>query len=212
MVEAAVRVIRVGILAFDEMELLDFAGPYEVFTTASRVCARIGHDVRFVVQTVGQSNASVRARAGLQIVPDVDMLSADAYDVLIIPGGVVTAVLREQTVLNWIEQMHARTQITASICTGAFVLAQAGVIRHRATTHWEDLEDLRARHPHLQVHDAVRWVADDASGRVYSSAGISAGIDLSLHLVARLAGVSCARATARQMDYRADGLFNDITR
>lgn len=212
MVEATASVIRVGILAFDEMEMLDFAGPYEVFTTASRVCARIGHDLRFVVQTVGQSNAPVRARAGLQIVPDVDLRHAQAYDVLVIPGGVVTALAQDSAVLEWVRQKHADTSITAWICTGAFVLAQAGVIRHRATTHWEDLEDLRVRYPHLQVHDAVRWIADDASRRVYSSAGISAGIDLSLHLVARLAGVSCARATARQMDYRAEGLFNDSTR
>ena len=107
---------------------------------------------------------------------------------LIVPGGVVTDALRQTDLLDWLRTTHAQTRYTASICTGAFLLAQAGILRQTATTHWEDIVDLRAAYPQLTVREDVRWVQDGADARVYSSAGISAGIDLSLHLVARLIG------------------------
>ena len=116
------------------------------------------------------------------------------------PGGVVDACRDDARLLNWIAQAHAGAEVTASVCTGAFVLAQAGVLAAGpCTTHWEDVADLQAAFPALQVDGTQRWVDQ---GRVVSSAGISAGIDMSLHLVARLAGRALAEATARQMDYR----------
>lgn len=197
-------IIHVGMVAFDEMELLDFAGPYEVFTTASRVCEKFGSPMRFVVKTVAQQRRMLHARAGLGIMPDVGLVEserAQPCDVLIVPGGVVTDALRQTDLLDWLRTTHAQTRYTASICTGAFLLAQAGILRQTATTHWEDIADLRAAYPQLTVREDVRWVQDGADARVYSSAGISAGIDLSLHLVARLIGSEWAQKTARQMDY-----------
>ena len=190
--------IHVGIFAYDDMELLDFAGPYEVFTTATRVLHNAGQKQGFVVRTIAQRKQMVYARAGLQIQPDVAISEVFDCDVLIIPGGVVTAQLSNHVMLHWLTAMHQTTQITASICTGAFLLAQAGILTERATTHWEDVADLRRSHPELEVQEQVRWVQE---GNVWSSAGISAGIDLSLHLVGQLLGMEWADKTARQMDY-----------
>lgn len=200
MSDAAARTLRVAILVFDEVEALDLGGPYEVFTTASRLHARQqpGAPARFAVHCVARSLAPVRARAGLRVLPDADFASAAPADVLVVPGGVVDAAAACPATLAWVAQAARGAQITASVCTGAFILAAAGVLAdEEVTTHWEDIADLRARHPRLHVRENVRWVDQ---GRVVTSAGISAGIDMSLHLVARLAGPALAERTARQMD------------
>lgn len=195
------RAMQVSILVFDEVEALDLGGPYEVFTTASRMHRRLHpgalHDL-FAVQCVASAMAPVRARAGLRVLPDADFASAAAPDVLIVPGGVVDAAAACPDTLAWVVRAAAGAQITASVCTGAFILAAAGVLTTGpVTTHWEDIADLQARFPQLSVQDNVRWV--DQGARV-TSAGISAGIDMSLHLVERLAGEALAERTARQMD------------
>ncbi|MBS0428695.1 MAG: DJ-1/PfpI family protein [Proteobacteria bacterium] len=192
---------RITILAFDGMEVLDFAGPFEVFTTASRVHARRLPDAPplFTVASVAPRPGPVRARAGLAMLPDHALDGAPAADLLLVPGGVVDACVRDASLLGWIARAHADTRITASVCTGAFVLAAAGVlVDGPVTTHWEDADALQAAYPALQVDASQRWVDQ---GRLVTSAGISAGIDMSLHLVARLADAALAAATARQMDY-----------
>lgn len=199
---------RVAILAFDDVEALDLAGPYEVFTTATRMHARQHadapplFDVRCVARDAGPG-AAVRARAGLRIVPDAGFADAAPapVDLLVVPGGVVDGALACAATLAWIARTAAGARVTASVCTGAFLLAAAGVVRDGAvTTHWEDVDDLRARFPQLDVRTGVRWVDHGGDGRLFTSAGISAGIDLSLHLVERLAGRALAERTARQMD------------
>jgi transcriptional regulator GlxA family with amidase domain len=125
-------------------------------------------------------------------------------DVLIVPGGVVDAELLDESLLDWVRASAKTATIVASVCTGSFILAKAGLLNGKsATTHWEDVEDLRAAFPNVTVRDGLRWVDE---GSVVSSAGIAAGIDMSLHLVARLSGVELAHATARQMDvpYRGE--------
>jgi transcriptional regulator GlxA family with amidase domain len=192
---------RIAIYLFPDVEVLDFAGPYEVFTTASRMFARRrpGAEPPFTVCTVAREKAPVRARAGLVVLPDHGLADAPAIDVLVVPGGVVTRELEHGDVIGWIATTHRSVELTASVCTGAFLLARAGLLAagQPATTHWEDIADLRAAFPDLHVHDDRRWVDN---GRVVTSAGISAGIDMSLHLVERLAGRELAEATARQMD------------
>ncbi|MVT27905.1 DJ-1/PfpI family protein [Acidovorax citrulli] len=198
--------IRVALLAFDDVEALDLAGPYEVFTTAARLHARHqpGTPPLFDVRCVARTTAGgvvVRARAGLRIVPDGDFSDAVLPDVLIVPGGVVDDAMRCPDTLAWIARAAASARVTASVCTGAFLLAAAGVVRDGAvTTHWEDVDDLRRQFPRLDVRTGVRWVQHGGAGRLFTSAGISAGIDLSLHLVERLAGRALAGRTARQMD------------
>lgn len=195
--------LRVLILAFDGVEALDFAGPFEVFTTASRVSQRMrpGSAAPFEVASVAHVAAGqpVQARAGLQLLANHALAGSPPADVLIVPGGVVDTPMASPETLRWIARTAAKARIVASVCTGAFLLAASGVVADDAvTTHWEDVAELRERFPSLDVREDVRWVDN---GRVVSSAGISAGIDMSLHLVERLAGRELAERTARQMDY-----------
>lgn len=195
---------RVAILAFDGVEALDFAGPFEVFTTATRMHHRAdpGAAPLFEVLSVADvpdTRHAVQARAGLRLLVDHRLAECPPCDVLVVPGGVVDAPLASPATLQWIATQSKTAQITASVCTGAFLLAASGVITsEEVTTHWEDVADLRAAFPSLQVRDDRRWVD---LGRVVTSAGISAGIDMSLHLVERLGGRTLAERTARQMDF-----------
>ena len=193
--------IQVGIYVYDDVEVLDFAGPYEVFTTAARVHARAhaGEPPLFAVFTIGERRSSVRARAGLRVDPDFSVSDHPPIDCLIIPGGVVTAELGKPDVMQWIDAQAGLARIAASVCTGAFLLAKTGRLDGRcATTHWEDIEDLRTMFPKLVVETGLRWVDE---GQFVSSAGISAGIDMSLHLVERLSSRALAERTARQLDF-----------
>jgi transcriptional regulator GlxA family with amidase domain len=194
--------IKVGVFVFPDVEVLDFAGPYEVFTTASRVHARM-HPAApqpFEVFTIAQDAQPIKAQAGLAVLADYTIASHPPIDLLIVPGGVVTEELNKPAIIAWLAATAARSQITASVCTGAFLLAKAGLLDNkRVTTHWEDIADLRRDFPALQVIDSARWVDE---GGIVTSGGISAGIDMSLHLVERLGGRELALRTARQMDYR----------
>jgi transcriptional regulator GlxA family with amidase domain len=201
-------VLRVGIYLFDEVEVLDFAGPFEVFSTASRLYERAGAEPVFAVHLLGPDLLPVSARGGMRVLPQYAFADAPPLDVLIIPGGVVTAELQRPGLASWLQTQVAQLQVLASICTGAFVLEQAGLLNGREViTHWEDLDDLRtasqASGSMLKVLSQQRWVeaAPLQTCRLFTSAGISAGIDLSLHLVAELASPELARRTARQMDY-----------
>lgn len=201
--------LQIGILGFDEVEVLDLAGPYEVFTTAARMAARMagttsGDELqaaaRWQVHCISQHGTPVRARAGLVIQASRSFAQCPRPDVLVVPGGVVDQAARCPATQAWVAEAARHARLTASVCTGVFILASAGVVRDEpVTTHWEDLDDLRRQHPGLQVREGVRWVEH---GTLLTSAGISAGIDMSLHLVARLAGQALAERTARQMDYR----------
>ena len=194
--------ISVCILVFDGVEALDFAGPYEVFTTASRVHGRLhpDADALFEVACVSREGQPIQARAGLRVLPEHSFSDSPPCDLLVVPGGVVDDAMTCPQTLDWIGRTAARAQITASVCTGAFLLAASGAVcTGSVTTHWEDIADLRARFPTLTVCDGPRWIDN---GHVLTSAGISAGMDMCLHLVERLAGKILAHRTARQMDYR----------
>ncbi len=195
------RSLRVRIMLFPQVEILDFAGPYEVFCVASRVALRDGllpHPA-FLVEAVAASRSTVRARHGLGIVPDVDFNDAAPADLLIVPGGVVDQPLNDAASLAWLQRACSEAGLVASVCTGAFLLARIGLLTsQKVTTHWEDIPALRAAYPDLDVVESVPFVD---LGDLLTSAGISAGIDMSLHLVGRLLGQKAAEATARQMQY-----------
>lgn len=193
--------LRIGLYAFDGVEVLDLAGPYEVFTTAARVYARDSGGAAPLLDTrlLAHRAGPVVTRPGMAIQVPLGLEQAPALDVLLIPGGVVDDELRRPGLAAWIAATDARARITASVCTGAFLLADAGLLDGReATTHWEDLDELRTRFPAVRAVAGPRWIDE---GDIVTSAGISAGIDMSLHLVRRLCGEPLARATARQMDY-----------
>jgi transcriptional regulator GlxA family with amidase domain len=189
--------MKVGILVFDEVEVLDACGPFEVFSVASRIS---DGEPPFEVILLGADPdaAHVTARGGLRLLVDHTISDAPALDLLVVPGGVTTAVEQDARVIGWLAE-RAATPVVASVCTGAFLLAGAGILTDQdVTTHWEDQAELARRFPALNVVAERRWVG---GGSLWTSAGISAGLDLSLELVATLAGRELAIRTARQMDY-----------
>lgn len=188
----------VAILLFDDVELLDFAGPYEVFSAARPTSD--SSDRLLDVFTVAETPQPVTCRNGLVVHPRYTLANAPAAAILVVPGGqgTRTAVDRPQ-LIDWIRQRAAVAQLTTSVCTGSFLLAQAGLLAGKpTTTHWGSIQRMRQEFPDLEVRENVRWV--DA-GDVIASAGVSAGIDMSLHVLARLYGEGAAAATARGIEY-----------
>lgn len=198
---ARTETTAVGIYLFDEVEVLDFAGPFEVFSTASRVARRREPErpPPFTVTLIADRPRSVRARGGLPVLVSSGFDEHPPLDVLLVPGGAISRELERDDVRDWIARTAQRAALTASVCTGAFLLARAGLLDgRRVTTHWEDLDALRRQFPALRVESGEPWI--DA-GAVVTSAGISAGIDMSLYLVSRLKSLELAELTARQMEY-----------
>lgn len=188
--------MSIGIYIYHQAEVLDFSGPFEVFATAARLG---GEASRLTPWLIGETDEIVTARGGYRVLPDYGIDDHPPLGVLIVAGGVHTAELKKTDVLTWIGREAGQCRITASVCTGAFLLAGAGALDgRRVTTHWEDIADLRTSFPALDVVEGVRWV--DEGDRV-TSAGISAGIDMSLHLVERLSSRDLAERTARQMAF-----------
>ncbi|WP_348389739.1 DJ-1/PfpI family protein [Thalassotalea psychrophila] len=188
--------INVAIYIYDNAEVLDFSGPFEVFTTAARIA---GDVVPFNTFLVSERNKQVKARAGYTVQANYTFDDHPNIDVLIIVGGMHDAEMDKPNVIQWIKQQSATSCLTASVCTGAFLLAKAGVLsKMQVTTHWQDMNDLRAQFPCLDVVEDVRWVD---CGEIVTSGGISAGIDMSIHLVSKLHSVELAEKTAKQMEF-----------
>ena len=187
----------VAILLFDEVEVLDFAGPFEVFATTGQ---RQGEG-DFHVVTVSPDGKPVRARNGLAVTPDHGMADCPAPRILLVPGGYGTRqAMHLKPVTDWVRRQSAQAELTLSVCTGALILAKAGLLEGlTATTHHGALDLLRESAPGATVREELR-IADN--GQVVLSGGISAGIDMSLHVVARLLGRARAEETARHMEYR----------
>jgi len=194
--------MNVGIYLYNEVEVLDFAGPFEVFSTASRVNARVSpeSDNLFNVYTVAEDSNPLFARGGLQVVPEHSISDHPKIDLLIIPGGIVTDELAKDHVVSWIKASSKIANITASVCTGTFLLAKAGLLNTKsATTHWEDIDDFHSMFPDVKIKENVRWVDE---GPIITAAGISAGIDMSLHLISRVVNEDLAIRTAKQMELK----------
>jgi len=193
--------INTGIFIYNDVEVLDFAGPFEVFSTAARVKSRQTKELLpfFNVFTIGEKKPLITARGGLKICPEYTIKTHPEIDLLIIPGGIVTKELANDHIISWIKTCDTRSKMTASVCTGAFLLAKAGLLTSKkATTHFEDIPDLENMFPDTQVIPNVPWVEE---GNIVTSAGISAGIDMSLFLVSRFTDTQLAIDTARQMEF-----------
>jgi len=194
---------NVGILIFNDVEVLDFAGPFEVFSRTRLVAGaesrRSDESAPFCVFTVARTAESVTTTGGMRVLPTHSWETAPPIEILVVPGGFGTrSLLRDEPTLAWIKDAAARASITTSVCTGALLLAQAGLLRgRRATTHWAALDLLNAIDPTIQVQRTARVVSDT----VVTSAGVSAGIDMSLAVVARLCGTDVARETAHYIEY-----------
>jgi transcriptional regulator GlxA family with amidase domain len=195
--------LAVGIFIFDGVEVLDFAGPYEVFSRARLVpgpeSRRSDDSAPFQVMTVARTADPVTAIGGLKVIPDRTWSDASPIDVLVIPGGWGTrALLEDQAAVDWIRTAAAAATHVTSVCTGALLLARAGLLRGlRATTHWAAYELLASLDPSIDVIRAQRVVHDT----VVSSAGVAAGIDMAFDVVEKLCGQEVAEETARYIEY-----------
>ena len=192
---------RVGILIFPSVEVLDFCGPYEVFSvTRLHEERRREEPSPFEVLLLAERADAVVATGGLRVVPDATLETSPRLDVLVVPGGWGTrAEIGNPRVLGWIAERAKEVETLTSVCTGAMLLGQAGLLAgRRATTHWRSLDWMRQSFPAVTVEDKLHVVED---GHVLTSAGISAGIDMALRVVTRYFGDAVGRATARHMEY-----------
>jgi len=190
----------VGILIFDDVEVLDFCGPFEVFAMARRPDANDDASRLFDVYTIAETSRTVVCRGGLRVEPHYTIDDHPPLDLLLVPGGMGTRRERANArLLDWIAAQAGRAELTTSVCTGAFLLAERGLLAgRRATTHWASVEWMRSQYPQVEVVGDARFVDE---GRVVTSAGVSAGIDMALYLVGRLHGHEVAAWTARRMEY-----------
>lgn len=190
---------RVGILLYDGAEELDWAGPWEVLSYWSRY--RPEDDVE--VFTVAKDNSHpIECAKGLRVLADHSWDSAPQIDVLVVPGGTTSALIGDDEVRAWIRSVHRRAHLTTSVCTGAFVLADAGLLQGRAaTTHWSDFDELLRIDGSIEPKPEARFVDE---GDIITAAGISAGIDMALYLIVRLHSEDRAREIKRRIQYEPD--------
>jgi len=186
---------NVAILIFDAVEVLDFCGPFEVFS----VCGRRDNSNPFNVYTVAEKSPVV-ARNDLSVNPHYLLSSCPPPDLLIIPGGFGTRTeIHNPTLIDWIKQIYPTTEHVLSVCTGALLLAKASLIDGlKATTHHDALDLLSKHAPNTEIIENQRFVDN---GKLIFSGGISAGIDASFHLLEKLLGTDIARETANYMEY-----------
>ena len=192
---------RVGILIFPDVEVLDFCGSFEVFSvTRLDEAKRREEGSPFEVLLVAERSDPVTTTGGMRVLPDHTLESCPRLDLLVVPGGWGTRTeIKNRRLLDWIAARAGQVETLTSVCTGAMLLGHAGLLDgRRATTHWRSLDWMRESFPAVTVEDALRVVED---GNVITSAGISAGIDMALRVVARIHGEAIARNTARHMEY-----------
>ena len=195
--------LAVGIFIFDDVEVLDFAGPFEVFsrtrTVAGADSRRTDDSAPFETFTVARTRDTITAIGGLQVVPHYSWADAPAIDILVVPGGFGTrGLLHDEPTLAWIRETAGRSRQVTSVCTGALLLAKIGLLQgKRATTHWAGLELLASIDPTIQVQRDRRVVHDG----IFTSAGVSAGIDMSFAVVEQICGRAVAAETAHYIEY-----------
>ena len=196
---------NLAIFLFEAVEVLDFAGPYEVFSVAG---LRTMPQKPFNVYTVAEKSPVV-ARNGLTIIPDFLLDNCPPPDIFLVPGGGGTTPegepfgsrkeMHNPLVLKWVQQHAQSAELVLSVCTGALILGQAGLLENKkATTHFKALESLRAISPNIEVVENVRYVDN---GNLILSAGVSAGIDMSYYVVSKLLGKATADEAARYAQY-----------
>ena len=194
----------VAIVLFDEVEVLDFAGPFEVFSVTGR--RKLGEPYE-VFTVAGKKN--VMARNNLEVIPKYTFDNCPAFDMFLVPGGGgfhpdgtpfgSRREMNNPVMLDWVRERAKSAEHVLSVCTGALILARAGLLENlEATTHYLAVDELKAMSPTIKVSGEKRWVDN---GKIVLSAGVSAGIDMSLHVVARLQGDEVARETATYMQY-----------
>lgn len=189
--------ILVSILVFDGVEELDFIGPLEVFGVASRLTKR----AKIEVATLGWRKGHIQGAHGLKFLPRISDHSKRTPDICVVPGGPgARKGIYDPSFIRWVEKVTKGVPHILSVCTGSLVLAKMGLLDGlSATTHWASLGELRKLAPLCHVVKNARFVD---TGRTVTSAGVSAGLDASLHLLERLFGKGLSQRTAKRMEYR----------
>lgn len=191
----------VGILIFDDVEILDVAGPFEVFAvTRLNDEKRLQQSSPFKVYLISETNKQITAIGGLRLTPDVTISECPELDLLIVPGGWGTRKESKNKILvKWIGNQFTNDRLIASVCTGSSLLGKAGLLDGRdATTHWRAFDFLQESAPKARILKNVRFTLTEP---IFTSAGVSAGIDLALRIVSHVFGTEVGQATARQMEY-----------
>ncbi len=189
--------IPLGILLFDDVEVLDFAGPFEVFSLAKHTQGGSA----FAVTTISETGKPVTASNGLVVLPTASFETATDFEVLIVPGGYGARVgqYKNLALMQWLRAQAGKVNLIASVCTGSFLLAKAGLLEGRAaTTHWAHNDAFMQMHPEIELRPGVKFVDQ---GKIITSGGISAGINMSFYIVKKLVGRTEALETAKQMEY-----------
>ena len=193
---------NVGIFIFDSVEVLDFAGPYEVFSS-TRLTDKSNASIHklfcpFHVFTFTEKKKFITCTGGLSVKGDFTLNNCPKLDLLIVPGGIGTRILlKNNNILNWLVA-NKEIDIIASVCTGSLVLAKAGLLHNKkATSHWGALELLKKLSPSTQILTNRKFVFDT----FYTSAGVSSGINMSLHIIEKLLGKKIAQNTAKYIEY-----------
>ena len=195
--------INVGIFIFDEVEVLDFAGPFEVFSRTRLLkgaeSRRSNDSAPFNPFTVSIDKKPLTATGGLKIIADYTFNNFPKIDILIVPGGYGTrTLLNNEILLKWIKAVSDKANITASVCTGSLLLAKAGLLEgKRATTHWGAIEALKSISKDIQVITERRVVNDE----IITSAGVSSGIDMAFMIVENLYGEQVASDTSKYIEF-----------
>ncbi len=191
----------VGILIFDDVEILDVAGPFEVFAvTRLNDEQRLQQSSPFKVYLISETNKQITAIGGLRLTPDVTISECPELDLLVVPGGWGTRKESKNKILvKWIGNQFTNNRLIASVCTGSSLLGKAGLLDGRdATTHWRAFDFLQESTPKARILKNVRFTLTEP---IFTSAGVSAGIDLALRIVSHVFGTEVGQATARQMEY-----------
>ena len=194
----------VAVLLFDGVEVLDFAGPFEVFSRTRLLpgvdSRRTNDSAPFRVFTVGRKREAVTATGGLVVVPNHSFADTPRIDLLVVPGGFgARELLNDAETLDWIRWAASGARLVTSVCTGALLLAQAGLLEgKRATTHWGALLTLDSLGKGVRVERTQRLVDDG----IISSAGVASGMDMAFYVVEKLCGREVADETAHYIEYR----------
>jgi transcriptional regulator GlxA family with amidase domain len=191
----------VGIVLFQDIEVLDFCGPFEVFAaTRLNEPRRREESSPFEVLLVAEKPGPITTSGGMTVIPHCTFENCPHLDILVVPGGWGTRKeLHNPVMLAWLRARAPEVELLTAVCTGSLLLGFAGLLHGlQATTHWRSLDWMRDSFPSVTVEYQKHVVED---GRVITSAGISAGIDMALKVVARCCGEDIARATAKHMEY-----------
>lgn len=191
--------MNVAIFIYEGVEILDFSGPAEVFAVSGKKDKNEKWQSAFNVYTVAVSKDQIKSQGFIKVIPNYSISDCPDPDIIVLPGGSTGTSRKDPIVIDWIKKSAKQSDIILSVCTGAYLLGDAGLLKDKkATTWYGTLDRFQQTFPDTQVLKNVRFVDN---GNIITTAGVSAGIDGSLHLVSKLLGLDAAKQAAEYMEY-----------